>query len=135
MSDLQLALDRVLEATENWGNRGFAKDVRVLVDAARKYALTVTCSTCSGTGSYDPPNVEFDGDPCPTCKGQGQHIREHVIEAAARKMYAEVGIRNSASPLTYDIAYPDEQADFLRVAEKMLWASIGAAALDTESAE
>ncbi len=97
--------------------------------------LSITCSTCNGTG-WEPVPDEDRNDrstvTCPTCKGRELVIPDHVIEAAARKMYAEVGTRKDDT-LTYDIAYPDEQADFLRVAKKMLWAGVNAA-LSTEPA-
>jgi hypothetical protein len=49
-------------------------------------------------------------------------------------MYAEVGTRRD-NTLTYDIAYPDEQADFLRVAEAMLWSAVEAASREAEPAQ
>ena len=127
MSDLQDALDQL----DSDGPVKVVWDdvMNPVVEAARKYAnLTDACPTCEGRGHVVPSRT-LDG--CHNCSGRGRVISDHVIEAAARKMYAEVGTRKD-NTLTYDIAYPDEQADFLRVAEKMLWA--GVEARDTESA-
>ena len=83
----------------------------------------VDCDTCDGTG--EPFQVvDFNGDvheSCPVCL-DGLMPNPQQVEAAARDMYAKVGTRRD-STLTFDIAYPEEQADFMRVAASMLVAA------------
>jgi len=45
-----------------------------------------------------------------------------MVEAAARWAHAEIG-RRSGVGLTWEVAYPEEQADYLRIAKSMLVAA------------
>ena len=83
----------------------------------------VDCDTCKGRGKnvvhYNFGTVGMEL--CPDCV-DGLVPNPQQVEAAARDMYAKVGTRRD-STLTFDIAYPEEQADFMRVAASMLVAA------------
>lgn len=141
----QDAIDRLTNITKDWiaPSDTFAADIRAVIEAARLVANhlmipAVACETCGGSGYGGNAGHVYNSDdeyhgmaehqcvqcpvPCPANCVNGLVPSPEAIETAARKMYAEVGTRRD-STLTYDIAYPEEQDDFKRVAEKMLVAA------------
>ena len=98
------------------------------VDRLRKDGWTV-CGTCGGTGMCNNgPETSGVGRPdwfeewlCPDCV-DGRVPPDGMVEAAARWAHAEMG-RRSGVGLTWEVAYPEEQADYMRIARSMLVAA------------
>src|SRR5690606_13522890 len=92
------------------------------VDRPRADGWTV-CGTCGGSGKVasscsDQCDYEVA---CPDCV-DGRVPPDGMVEAAARWAHAEMG-RRSGVGLTWEVAYPEEQADYMRIARSMLVAA------------
>ena len=59
---------------------------------------------------------------CSNCQGLGLVPPDGMVEAAARWAHTEMG-RRSGVGLTWEVAYPEEQADYMRIARSMLVAA------------
>src|SRR5690606_20529340 len=91
------------------------------------------CGTCGGSEQAPIPvpekyqHLEDEGykvsatAPCPDCVA-GRVPPDGMVEAAARWAHAEMG-RRSGVGLTWEVAYPEEQADYMRIARSMLVAA------------
>lgn len=97
-------------------------DVTSPVDRLRKAGWT-ECGTCGGSGKVasscsDQCDYEVA---CPVCVA-GRVPPDGMVEAAARWAHTEMG-RRSGVGLTWEVAYPEEQADYMRIARSMLVAA------------
>src|SRR5690606_4399256 len=81
------------------------------------------CGTCGGSGKVDSScSDQCDYEvACPDCV-DGRVPPDGMVEAAARWAHAEMG-RRSGVGLTWEAAYPEEQADYMRIARSMLVAA------------
>jgi len=81
------------------------------------------CETCGGSGKVDSScSDQCDYEiACPDCV-DGRVPPDGMVEAAARWAHAEMG-RRSGVGLTWEVAYPEEQADYMRIARSMLVAA------------
>lgn len=78
------------------------------------------CQTCRGAGYMYHGGEE--PSQCPDSCVRGKRPDDSVVEAAARWAHQEM-TRRSGVKLTWEAAYPEEQADFMRIAEQMLLAA------------
>ena len=91
-------------------------------DGLRADGWTV-CGTCGGGGKVasscsDQCDYEIA---CPDCV-DGRVPPDGMVETAARWAHTEMG-RRSGVGLTWEVAYPEEQADYMRIARSMLVAA------------